>query len=305
MKQIRFDGRVAIVTGAGGGLGRAHALELARRGARVVVNDLGSALDGSGGSSASALAVVEEIVAAGGEAIANGSSVADAAGVERMVADTLGAFGRLDILVNNAGILRDRSFAKMTVEAFDAVIDVHLRGAALATRAAWPVMKAQRYGRVVFTTSSSGLYGNFGQANYGAAKLGQVGLLNCLKLEGPKDGIHVNAVAPIATTRMTEALFPAQLHRLFDPVHVTPAVLLLASEQAPNGEILCAGGGHFASARIVESRGVTLGADTGPEALAAAWGAVVDMRGAEPLEESARQTEKFSLAVMSSDRKGS
>lgn len=305
MKQMRFDGRVAIVTGAGGGLGRAHALELARRGARVVVNDLGATLDGSGGSSAAARAVIDEITAAGGEAIANGSSVADAAGVERLIEETLDAFGRLDILVNNAGILRDRSFGKMSVEEFDSVLDVHLRGAALTTRAAWPAMQARGYGRVVFTTSSSGLYGNFGQANYGAAKLGLVGLLNCLKLEGPKDGIHVNAVAPIATTRMTESLFPAQLHRLFDPALVTPAVLLLASQGAPNGEIVCAGAGHFTRAQMVESRGVTLGAAASPEALLAAWNDLVDMRGAEPLEEGARQTEKFSLAAMSAAHRGS
>ncbi len=295
---MRFDGRVAIVTGAGGGLGRAHALAFARLGAKVVVNDLGAALDGSGGSSDAARAVVEEIRAGGGEAVANGSSVADRIGAQRLVADAIEAFGRVDILVNNAGILRDRTFAKMSLDDFAAVLDVHLEGAVHCTHAAWPHMRAQGYGRVVFTTSSSGLYGNFGQSNYGTAKMGLVGLMNVLRLEGAKDGIHVNAVAPIATTRMTEALFPEQIRDLFAPERVTPAVLFLAHERAPNGRILSAGGGHFATARMVETKGAHLGPAATPEAIAAAWEEIADMTGAEPLESGPAQTQKFALAAM-------
>lgn len=234
---IRFDGRVAIVTGAGGGLGRSHALELARRGASVVVNDLGGSVDGSGGSSDAAKAVVDEIHVLGGKAIANGSSVTDEAGVARLMSETMEAYGRIDILINNAGILRDKSFAKMSLDDFRLVVDVHLMGAAICSHAVWPIMKQQKYGRIVMTSSSSGLYGNFGQTNYGAAKLGQVGLMNTLKLEGAKDNIHVNAIVPIAATRMTEDLFPPQLLDLFRPELVTPAVMLLAGEDAPNGRL--------------------------------------------------------------------
>eukprot|EP01041_Mallomonas_annulata_P032256 gene32256-54707_t len=190
MADIRFDGKVAIVTGAGGGLGRAHALELARRGAKVVVNDLGGSVDGSGGHSEASLKVVEEIKAAGGEAMANGSSVTDDAGVAKMVKDTLDAWGRIDILIANAGILRDKSFAKMDFGDFQVVVDVHLFGTVKPTKAGWDVMREQNYGRIVVTTSSSGLYGNFGQTNYGAAKLGLIGLMNTLKLEGQKNNIH-------------------------------------------------------------------------------------------------------------------
>ena len=295
---MRFDGRVAIVTGAGGGLGRAHALAFARRGAKVVVNDLGAALDGTGGASAAAEQVVEEIRAAGGEAIANGASVADRAGAKRLVADAIAAFGRVDILVNNAGILRDRTFAKMSLDDFAAVLDVHLMGAVYCTHAAWPHMREQGYGRVVFTTSSSGLYGNFGQSNYGTAKMGLVGLMNVLRLEGARDGIHVNAVAPIATTRMTEALFPEQIRDLFAPELVTPAVLFLAHEKAPNGQILSAGAGHFATARMIETRGACLGPHATPDAIAAAWDEIADMSGAEALENGPAQTQKFALAAM-------
>ncbi|MFQ5346619.1 MAG: SDR family oxidoreductase [Rhodothalassiaceae bacterium] len=295
---MRFDGRVAIVTGAGGGLGRAHALAFARLGARVVVNDLGAALDGTGGASEAAGKVVEEIRAGGGEAVANGASVADPEGARQLIADAIEAFGRVDILVNNAGILRDKTFAKMSLEDFAAVLDVHLMGSVLCTHAAWPSMREQGYGRVVFTTSSSGLYGNFGQSNYGAAKMGLVGLMNVLRLEGARDGIHVNAVAPIATTRMTEDLFPAQIRDLFAPELVTPAVLFLAHEKAPNGQILSAGGGHFACARMVETKGSYLGPAATPEAIAAAWDGIADMSGAEPLENGPAQTQKFALAAM-------
>src|SRR5665213_2810431 len=204
MADIRFDDKVAIVTGAGGGLGRQHALELARRGAKVVVNDLGGAMDGSGGSSDAARSVVEEIKAAGGEALANGSSVTDDKGVALMVQHAMDAWGRVDILITNAGVLRDKSFSKMEIPDFDFVLDVHLLGTVKPAKAVWEIMKAQNYGRIVVTTSSSGLYGNFGQTNYGAAKLGIVGFMNTLKLEGQKNNIHVNAIAPVAATRMTE-----------------------------------------------------------------------------------------------------
>ncbi|GAB4123465.1 MAG: SDR family NAD(P)-dependent oxidoreductase [Rhodothalassiaceae bacterium] len=300
---IRFDGRVAIVTGAGGGLGRSHALAFASRGARVVVNDLGASVDGSGGSSDAAHEVVEMIRAQGGEAIANGSSVTDRAGVARLVSDAMEAFGRIDILVNNAGILRDKSFAKMSLDDFALVMDVHLMGAVNCTHAVWPIMREQKYGRIVMTSSSTGLYGNFGQTNYGAAKLAQVGFMNTLKLEGAKDNIHTNAIVPIATTRMTEALFPPQLLELFRPELVSPAVLFLASEGAPNGAILCAGAGHYASARIVESEGMTFGADVEVEDIAANWSKIADLRGAEPFEMGGKQTEKFAMKALEAARK--
>ena len=221
---ITFEGRVAIVTGAGGGLGRAYALELARRGARVVVNDLGAARDGSGQSGAAA-AVVEEIRAAGGTAIANGASVTDEAQVEAMVSHAREAFGSVHILINNAGILRDRSFAKMDMADFRAVVDVHLGGSAICTRAVWELMRDQAYGRILMTASSTGLYGNFGQANYGAAKMGLVGLAKTLSLEGAKYNVRVNTIAPTAATRMTEDIFPADLLGLFKPELVAPAAL--------------------------------------------------------------------------------
>jgi len=300
---IDFTGRVALVTGAGGGLGRSHALELARRGARVVVNDLGSAVDGSGGSSKAAEAVVAEIVDMGGEAIADGASVADRKGVENMLARTMEAFGRVDILINNAGILRDKSFAKMSLEDFETVLDVHLKGAVYASHAVWPIMREQGYGRIVMTTSSTGLYGNFGQSNYGTAKLGQVGLMHTLKLEGAKYNIHVNTVCPIAATRMTETVFPEELLELFGPELVTPAVIFLASEQAPNGEILCAGGGHFAKAQIVESPGAYLGSSPTADDVLDRFEEIADMRGGEPHEAGNRQTEKFAMRALAHRRK--
>ncbi len=219
---LRFDGKVAIVTGAGGGLGRAHALELARRGAKVVVNDLGASVDGSGGSSEAAEKVVAEIRDSGGEAIANGSSVTDDQGVANLARQTLDAFGRADILINNAGILRDKSFAKMEMKDFEFVVDVHLMGSVKVTKAFWPVMKEQQYGRIVMTTSSTGLYGNFGQTNYGAAKLGLVGFMNTLKIEGQKDNIKVNTICPVAATRMTEDLMPEEALKMLQPEFVTP-----------------------------------------------------------------------------------
>lgn len=259
MADIRFDGKVAIVTGAGGGLGRQHALELARRGAKVVVNDLGGSVDGSGGGSEAANKVVEEIKALGGEAIANGSSVTDDAGVARMVKDAMDAWGRIDILVANAGVLRDKTFAKMEIADFEFVLDVHLMGTVKPVKAVWEIMREQNYGRIVVTTSSSGLYGNFGQSNYGAAKLGVIGFMNTLKLEGQKNNIHVNAISPVAATRMTENLMPAEILERLKPEYVTPAVVFLASDEAPTGTILTAGAGAFAASRIVETEGVYLG----------------------------------------------
>lgn len=259
MADIRFDGKVAIVTGAGGGLGRQHALELARRGAKVVVNDLGGSVDGSGGSSAAAEAVVAEIKAFSGEAIANGSSVTDDAGVAHMVQQAMDAWGRIDILVANAGILRDKTFSKMEMSDFEAVMNVHVMGTVKPAKAVWEIMKAQNYGRIVVTTSSTGLYGNFGQSNYGAAKLALIGFMNTLKLEGQKNNIHVNAISPVAATRMTENLMPAEVLAKLKPEYVTPAVVYLVSEEAPTGVVLTAGAGAFAQARIYETEGVYLG----------------------------------------------
>lgn len=291
---IRFDGKVAIVTGAGGGLGRSHALDLARRGAKVVVNDLGGSVDGSGGSSDAANKVVAEIKAAGGEAIANGSSVTDDIGVTNMVKQTLDAFGRIDILINNAGILRDKSFAKMEMADFQLVVDVHLMGSVKATRAVWPIMKEQSYGRIMVTSSSSGLYGNFGQTNYGAAKLGVVGFINTLKIEGQKDNIRANALAPVAFTRMTETLFPPEAEQMFTPDSVTPGVMYLVSEDAPTGVILCAGAGHFAVAQMVESDGAYLGRDgLSAEKVADAWAKISDMSHGKAYFMGNEQTEKF------------
>ena len=259
MADIRFDGTVAIVTGAGGGLGRQHALELARRGAKVVVNDLGGSVDGSGGSSAAAEAVVAEIKAFGGEAIANGSSVTDDAGVAHMVQQAMDTWGRIDILVANAGILRDKTFSKMEIADFEAVMNVHVMGSVKPAKAVWEIMKAQNYGRIVVTTSSTGLYGNFGQSNYGAAKLALIGFMNTLKIEGQKNNIHVNAISPVAATRMTENLMPAEVLAKLKPEYVTPAVVYLVSDEAPTGVVMTAGAGAFAQARIYETEGVYLG----------------------------------------------
>ena len=277
-----FDGRVAIVTGAGGGLGRCHALELAKRGCKVVVNDLGGAMDGTGGSSEAAEGVVAEIKAAGGEAIANGGSVSDRTGAQSMVNDAMAAWGRVDILINNAGILRDKSFAKMELDDFQTVLDVHLMGSVNVTRAAWPIMREQNYGRVVVTTSPTGLYGNFGQANYGAAKLGLVGLMNTLKIEGVRNNIHTNTIAPVAATRMTENLMTGDALKALAPELVTPAVIYLCSEEAPNGVVLQAQGGQFSVACIVENAGVNLGMEATAEDIGESFERIADLAGAKP-----------------------
>ena len=274
---ISFENQVAIVTGAGGGLGRCHALELAKRGAKVVVNDLGGAMDGTGGSSAAAESVVAEIIAAGGEAIANGGSVSDRVGAKSMVDDAMAAWGRVDILINNAGILRDRSFAKMTLDDFELVMSVHLAGAVNCTHAVWPIMRAQNYGRILMTTSPTGLYGNFGQTNYGAAKLAQVGFMNSLKIEGAKNNIYTNTIAPVAATRMTEELMPEAALAKLGPELVTPAAVFLVSQEAPNGVILQAQGGQFSMACIVENPGVNLGADADADDIAAHYADIVDL----------------------------
>jgi NAD(P)-dependent dehydrogenase (short-subunit alcohol dehydrogenase family) len=279
---INFDGRVAIVTGAGGGLGRCHALELAARGAKVVVNDLGGAMDGTGGSSEAAARVVDEIKSAGGQAIANGGSVSDARGAKSMVEDAMNAWGRVDILINNAGILRDKSFTKMTVEDFRAVVEVHLMGSMYCTKEVWTIMREQNYGRIVMTTSPSGLYGNFGQTNYGAAKLALVGFMNSLKIEGAKNNVFTNAIAPVAATRMTENLMPAEALKRFGPELVTPAVLYLCSEGAPNGVIMQAAGGRYSIASMVENSGVDLGTDATAEDIADSYAKISDLTGAKP-----------------------
>ncbi|PAX16631.1 3-hydroxyacyl-CoA dehydrogenase [Vandammella animalimorsus] len=256
---LDFAGRVAIVTGAGGGLGGAHALALARRGAKVLVNDLGGDVHGVGGSGSAAQQVVDEIVAAGGQALANGASVTDFEAVQAMVEQAMQAWGRVDVLVNNAGILRDKTFAKMDLADFRLVLDVHLMGAVHCAKAVWPHMVAQQYGRIVMTTSSTGLYGNFGQSNYGAAKLAQVGLMQTLALEGAKHGIRVNALAPTAATRMTAGLLPEDVLAQLSPEAVVPAMLVLAHEDAPTRTILCAGAGSFEAAHITLTQGIHLG----------------------------------------------
>ncbi len=283
---IDLTGRVAIVTGAGGGLGRAHALLLARRGAKVVVNDLGGGVGGAGGSTGAAQAVADEILATGGEAIANGASVAEQAQVEAMVADAMQRWGRVDILVNNAGILRDKSFSKMDMADFRIVIDVHLMGAAYCSKAVWEIMRAQNYGRIVMTTSSSGLYGNFGQANYGAAKMALVGLMQTLSIEGQKNNIRVNCLAPTAATRMMEGLMPAEVLAKLKPEVVSPGLLALVAEDAPTRAILCAGGGSFEAARVTLTRGIHVGeGEDAAEQVAARWSEIVDPAG-EVLPES-------------------
>ena len=275
---INFENQVAIVTGAGGGLGRQHALELGRRGARVVVNDLGGDVDGSGGSVSAAELVSQEIIDNGGQAIANGASVSDIDSVQNMIDQTMATWGRIDILVNNAGILRDKTFSKLEVSNWHAVLDVHLNGSMNCSKLVWPIMTQQNYGRIVMTTSTSGLFGNFGQSNYGAAKLGLVGFMNTLRFEGAKYNIHTNSIAPIAATRMTLSLpgFEDSAERLA-PELVTPAVVFLCSEQAPNGRIIQAAGGRYYSADVRENSGVELGANAKAEDIEANINEILDM----------------------------
>lgn len=282
---LDFKDKVAIVTGSGNGIGKGYALELAKRGAKVVVNDLGGTVDGSGGSLSAADAVVQEIEAAGGEAMANGANVAKQEDVKAMVEATIEKWGRVDILINNAGILRDKSFGKMEWSDFEAVINVHLLGSALCAHSVFPIMKEQEFGRIVMTSSSSGLFGNFGQTNYAAAKMGVVGLMNTLKLEGAKYNVHTNSIAPTATTRMTEHLFPAEFAEKLDPKYIIPAVIFLASEKAPNGEILEAGGGVVANTYVMETMGKYFGTDENftAEAVANHWAEIADTTDARRL----------------------
>jgi NAD(P)-dependent dehydrogenase (short-subunit alcohol dehydrogenase family) len=280
---LDFKGRVAIVTGAGGGLGRQHALALAARGAKVLVNDLGGTVNGEvpgGAATGAAQTVVDEIRSRGGEAIASTASVTDYVAVQAMVQQAIDAWGRIDILVNNAGILRDKSFSKMELADFRLVLDVHLMGAVHCTKAAWPHMIERKYGRIVMTTSSSGLYGNFGQSNYGAAKMALVGLMQTLSIEGEKHGIRVNCLAPTAVTRMTQDLFPADMQQAFGPEAVVPAMLVLASDGAPNRTVLCAGAGGFEAAHVTLTQGARIGTGAdAPEQLAARLAQVMERSG--------------------------
>jgi NAD(P)-dependent dehydrogenase (short-subunit alcohol dehydrogenase family) len=286
MNPIRFDGRVAVITGAGGGLGRAHALLLASRGATVVVNDLGGSLGGVGGDSAAARQVVAEIEAAGGRALPNFDDIATPEGAQRLVDSALQAYGRVDVLINNAGILRDKTLHKLEPADFEAVIRVHLLGSAWCSRAALVPMQAQQYGRIIMTTSAAGLYGNFGQSNYSAAKLGVVGLMNTLKAEGAKYGIRVNTIAPVALTRMTEGLPFARMLAEATPDRVAAGVAWLASEACEDsGVILAAGAGYFSTVRIVEGQGVHLPVDEiSPEAVASQWAQITDGAGARAFD---------------------
>ena len=284
---IRFDDRVAIVTGAGQGLGRCYAQQLASRGAKVVVNDLGGSLDGAGSDASLAQAVVAEIRAAGGEAVASVDSVSDRSGAQKIVQTALDTYGRLDVLINNAGILRDKMFTRMTLDDFDAVVDVHLSGAAYVTRAAFPVMRKQSYGRIVMTTSAAGLYGNLGQANYAAAKLGVVGLMNSLKIEGKKSNIKVNTIAPVADTRMGSKVFPDFFKQMIRPELVAAAVAYLASEECDgSGDILVTAAGYFSKVQLVEGEGVAFEPDTEvtPEMVADRYSEIADMSRAIPHE---------------------
>jgi len=287
---IRLNDQVAIVTGAGQGLGRCHALALAERGAKVVVNDLGD----NDGQSANAAAVVAEIEAAGGAAMAHGANVANTDQVNDMVDKAMKAWGRVDILINNAGILRDKTFLKMSMDDFRLVVDVHLIGTANCTKAVWEIMRDQNYGRIVFTSSSSGLYGNFGQANYGAAKMAMVGFMNTLHLEGAKYNIHVNCLAPTAGTAMTEGLFPETVFELLSPESVSPAVVFLAGPDAPSRKVLGAGGGSFAIYKGFETEGLSLLPDSlSPEGIAAAWEQIDDESGMQEFQSGFEQATKF------------
>jgi len=253
---ISFDGQVAIVTGSGNGLGKSHAMELARRGAKVVINDFGGARDGTGGSLSPAEEVVKEIEAEGGEAMANGANVAVFEDCQQMVADAVAKWGRVDVLINNAGILRDKSFGKMGIDEWNAVVNVHLNGSANCALAVWNQMKEQGYGRILMTTSTSGVYGNFGQANYGAAKMGVVGLMNTLCIEGAKNDIRINCVSPTAATRMTEDIMTEEMLAALDPRFVTPAAVYLVSKDAPNRTVMFAGAGTYSRLEVRESAGV-------------------------------------------------
>lgn len=296
---INFEGRVAIVTGAGNGLGRSHALALAERGAKVVVNDLGGARDGTGASSDAAMEVVGLIEAAGGEAFAHGANVAKFDEVEDMVKQAMDKWGRIDILINNAGILRDKSFSKMDLADFQLVMDIHLMGSVNCTKAVWEIMREQNYGRIVMTTSASGMYGNFGQTNYGAAKMAVLGFMNTLVLEGGKNNIHVNALAPTAGTRMTEDLLPSSVLDLMTAESVSAGALVLCDETAPTRTILCAGAGGYAIASMYETDGIFMPKESqNPDEIVAKWDELSDVSAHKALESGGKQTEKFVMKAM-------
>ena len=288
------EGRVAVVTGAGRGIGREHALSLASEGAKVVVNDLGGNIDGSGGDVSPAQSVVDEIKAMGGEAIANKASVSDRAGAKSIIDDCMNAFGRIDILVNNAGILRDRSFKKMSLDEWDIVLNVHLNGTAYVTHAAWPIMNEQKYGRIVLTSSGSGIYGNFGQANYGAAKMAVVGLMNTLVLEGDTYDIKLKCLSPTAGTRMLDGLLTDEISAVLTVEAVTTGLLTLCDTDAPNRTILCAGAGGYARTHIYETDGIFLAPeDQTPENVRANMEAIENTDNQRMLVGGFQQTDKF------------
>lgn len=296
---INFEGRVAIVTGAGNGLGRSHALALAERGAKVVVNDLGGARDGTGASSDAAMEVVGLVEAAGGEAFAHGANVAKFDEVEDMVKQAMDKWGRVDILINNAGILRDKSFSKMDLADFQLVMDIHLMGSVNCTKAVWEIMREQNYGRIVMTTSASGMYGNFGQTNYGAAKMAVLGFMNTLVLEGGKNNILVNALAPTAGTRMTEDLLPSSVLDLMTAESVSAGALVLCDETAPTRTILCAGAGGYAIASMYETDGIFMPKESqNPDEIVAKWDELSDVSAHKALESGGKQTEKFVMKAM-------
>ncbi len=297
--KISFEGKVAIVTGAGNGLGRSHALELAARGAKVVVNELGGDRTGLGRSSEAAQEVVELIKENGGEAFCHGANVTNFGEVEDMVKQAMEKWGRVDILINNAGILRDRSFSKMPIDDFKALIDVHLMGSVNCTKAVWDIMREQNYGRIVMTTSSSGMYGNFGQSNYGAAKMAVLGLMKTLVLESAKHDICINSLAPTAATRMTEGLMPEEFAKLLAPESVTAAAVYLCSENAPNSTTLCAGAGGYAVSDIYESDGIFLSPDEqSAETISQRWDDIIDISKQAKLTSGAEQSQKFVLKAM-------
>ena len=290
--KIRFDEQVAIVTGAGRGLGRSHAIAMASKGAKVVVNDF----SGSNEISENAKSVVKEIISAGGEAIAHGANVANFDQVQSMVNETIDKWGRVDILVNNAGILRDKTFLKMSVEDMREVIDVHLMGSLNCSKAVWEIMREQSYGRIVLTSSSSGLYGNFGQTNYGAAKMAMVGVMNTLHLEGMKYNIKVNCLAPTAGTAMTDGLFPEPVFKLMPPESVSPGVVFLCSEDAPSRKVLAAGGGSFAIFKGFETEGVNLLPDElSAESVAKYWDKIDSENNMQEPQSGSAQSQKFAM----------
>ena len=302
MSNIEFNNRVAIVTGAGGGLGRSHALALAARGVKVVVNDLGGSVDGTGGSETMAEKVVAEIIAAGGEAIANGANVTNEAEVQAMVDETIAKWGKIDILVNNAGILRDKSFSKMEMKDWDLVVAVHLKGSAVCTKAVWNHMKANGYGRIVMTTSSSGMYGNFGQTNYGAAKAGLSGFMRTLCLEGAKYDIRVNVLSPTARSRMTENLMPEEILEKLTVESVSAGLVVLVCDDAPNRMIMCAGAGGYSETKVHETQGINLSEGTQTaENVAKFMDKIRDTDGMEEYTNGGQQGAKFLTRIQGGD----